>query len=197
MRNHNGGHPLDAEGQNNILEISRAWYFDKVSKAWYFDEAATLTPVDINSSLPSEIVVDYEADYSTNGQETERLSGQLSKAKIAIGQNPAQVLKRLRLMFELGSYFFQRPKKKRVLRAPASSSHTLLTFLFPKKTFNTIFAQIIADMREEHFDALAEGKHWKARWIVWRDTANLWLTVLVYLVSVLGKKVQGIWKLIP
>lgn len=109
--------------------------------------------------------------------------------------NVVSGLQRLGLKFAL----FDRSDKPRgsVHMPPGAFARRLLHFLFSKKAFEAIFAQAIIDMREEHAEALAGSELWKAKWIVFRDHINLCLTVAFYLASSMGKKVVGLWKIIP
>ncbi|MEL7690484.1 hypothetical protein [Citromicrobium bathyomarinum] len=86
-----------------------------------------------------------------------------------------------------------RPKLFR--RPPGSISESILRFVFPKKAFREVFAQAIADMRDEYIDALALHRKWHARWINVRGHLGLALTVAAYLATTVGKKVVQIWKL--
>lgn len=86
--------------------------------------------------------------------------------------------------------------RRAVVTPPGSLSVRALRFLFSKKAFEAVFAQVIADMREEFFEALDLGHRKKARWIVVRDHIGLALTVGLYLAATIGKKVRGIWTLI-
>lgn len=90
-----------------------------------------------------------------------------------------------------------RKKRSRVVVPPGYAVLHLLKFIFSKRAFDTVFSQVIIDMREEYFEALEAGKIGKARWIVLRDHLGILLTVVTYLAARVGKKVLGIWKMIP
>ena len=95
---------------------------------------------------------------------------------------------------------FSRPEgevQPKIVSPPGSLARRILAFVFPKKTFELIFAQAIADMREEHATALADEDDYKAKWIVVRDHIGLGMTVVAFLAAGVGKKVAGIWKMIP
>ncbi len=87
-------------------------------------------------------------------------------------------------------------KRMRVFSPPGKNIGRVLRILFSKKTFDNIFAQAISDMREEYYEALANGEKWKARIGHIRD--NLWiiLSVLAYLAVSVGKRAIGIWNII-
>ncbi len=52
-------------------------------------------------------------------------------------------------------------------------------------------------MRQEYIEACAQDQIWRRRWIVVRDHSNLGLTVIAYIVASVGKRLAGIWKMIP
>lgn len=85
----------------------------------------------------------------------------------------------------------------KVHQPPGSRIRATLQFVFTKKAFETVFAQAIVDMRDEHAEALSEGRMHKARWIVARDHFGLGLTVAAYLAATVGKKIMGVWSMIP
>lgn len=84
-----------------------------------------------------------------------------------------------------------------VFLPPGSTAVRLFKFLFSKKAFDSVFAEAINDMREEHAEALENRELHKARWIVVRDHFGLALTLVVYLSASFGKKLWGIWRMIP
>lgn len=84
----------------------------------------------------------------------------------------------------------------RLVSAPGSFARSVLDFVFSKKAFDDVFSQAIIDMREEHADALANQRTWKAKWIVIRDHMGLCLTVATYVSVSVGKKVATIWNMI-
>lgn len=90
-----------------------------------------------------------------------------------------------------------KPKKSKIYLPPGSSVRSVLEFIFSKKAFDGVFAQVIVDMREEHAEALAVGELRKARWIVVRGHLGIGLTVMSYLGATLGKRLAGIWQMIP
>lgn len=53
---------------------------------------------------------------------------------------------------------------KKLLRPPANRMVELLRWVMPRRSFERIFAQLIADFREEYFDDLAMGRNRKAQW---------------------------------
>jgi len=70
-----------------------------------------------------------------------------------------------------------------IASAPGATAVTVLQFLLPRSAFDDVFSQVIADMREEYFAALAEKNTAKANWILVRDNANLFLVVVQYLIA--------------
>jgi hypothetical protein len=85
----------------------------------------------------------------------------------------------------------------KIYRAPGQRASSILSFVFAHKTFDAVFSQAILDMREEYLEALASEDLLKANWIVLRDHTCLGLSVFAYLGVTIGKKVSGIWKMIP
>ena len=57
-----------------------------------------------------------------------------------------------------------------VLKAPGISMLAVAEFVFSKKQNEKVFVPIIADMREEYFEALSQSRIWKARWVRIRGT---------------------------
>ncbi len=72
-----------------------------------------------------------------------------------------------------GVFFAPPPRTShRIARPPGSWLLAIAAFLYPKKTYKLTFEPVVADMREEYFAALYEGRIWKARWMhglyVWK-----------------------------
>jgi hypothetical protein len=55
-------------------------------------------------------------------------------------------------------------------RAPGTTFHSVVDFLYSPKTVRETFEPIIADWRVEYFEALSQKKVWKTRWICVRYT---------------------------
>ena len=51
-----------------------------------------------------------------------------------------------------------------IKRPPGHLGAELLRTIFPKKTYDRVFSQILEDMREEYFAALEEGRPRLAQW---------------------------------
>jgi hypothetical protein len=62
--------------------------------------------------------------------------------------------------------------KRHVVIPPGSELLTIAEFFYSKKTYTLRFKPIVADMRQEYFEALYEKRVWKARWMyglyVWK-----------------------------
>jgi hypothetical protein len=67
-----------------------------------------------------------------------------------------------------------------IQKPPGFSLERFLRFLVSKKSYERVYGQIIADMREEYFEALHAGEKRKARWIVVRAYVSV-LTALLML----------------
>jgi hypothetical protein len=48
---------------------------------------------------------------------------------------------------------------------PGGRAYAIASFFCSKRTMARIIDPMLADMREEYFEALAKGQKWKARWI--------------------------------
>lgn len=82
--------------------------------------------------------------------------------------------------------FLRNAKQKgpgEIFSTPGATAVRVLQFLVPKKAYDEVFAQTIADTREEYFAALDEGDKAKAGWIRVRDGTNLWVVLLLYLIA--------------
>lgn len=85
--------------------------------------------------------------------------------------------------------------KTKLLSPPGSWARIGLRFVFSKKTFDNVYAQAIADMREEHAEALAHGRPWKARWVVLAYHLDLVLTLGAWFGTSVVQRVVGLWKI--
>ena len=81
-----------------------------------------------------------------------------------------------------------------IFRPPGTISILLFRTIYPKKKFEQVFQQQIADMREEYYAALMLGRAKHARWIWIRGVACLWLTVLADVPVSISKLVVHLWK---
>lgn len=89
---------------------------------------------------------------------------------------------------------FLKPTARSVSLPPASQLDAMLRFVLPARTYEQVFGQIITDMRDECFQALAAGRRWHARWIHWRVYIILAATLIVWVPAVLGKRLLAMWK---
>lgn len=72
----------------------------------------------------------------------------------------------------------------------------MLAYIFSKKANELVFSQAIADMREEHAEALQRQAFWHARWIIVRDHMNLLFSAIAYVAAYVVKHFTDIWKMI-
>jgi len=89
-----------------------------------------------------------------------------------------------------------RSVRVRIRRAPGAALISVALWLIPKKDVERILGQAIADMREEYFEALAEGRRWKARWIRVRGMLGICLAVVQRMWHRIGKFLLGFTKLV-
>ena len=81
-----------------------------------------------------------------------------------------------------------------VSRPPGSFVRRILSALYSRKSFERVFAPTLADMQLEYFEALSEGKPWKARWVLVRDHMALLSACLLRGLFGLLKVALEIWK---
>jgi hypothetical protein len=53
----------------------------------------------------------------------------------------------------------------RIKKAPGSLLLRLVDFFYSSKTVENTFLPLVADWRNEYFEALMKGRKWKAQWI--------------------------------
>ncbi len=58
--------------------------------------------------------------------------------------------------------------KSRIEKAPGTNLLTIADFFFSSKTVEQTFKPIVSDWRVEYFEALKQGRIWKARWVSMR-----------------------------
>lgn len=85
--------------------------------------------------------------------------------------------------------------KPKLISPPGSWARAVLSFVFSKKTFEQVYAQGIADLRDDYFEALAEGRLWEARKIVLSYYIRLVLTIGGWSLTSVLKKLVGLWKI--
>lgn len=81
-----------------------------------------------------------------------------------------------------------------VARPPAHNLVSIFRFLFPKKAFDNIFSQVIADGREEIFEALAGGKALRSQWLHFVLYMTLVYTAASWSIARFGRVFVVIWK---
>ena len=81
-------------------------------------------------------------------------------------------------------------------RPPASRLILLLQMIFTKIIIEHIFAQTIADMREEYYEALEANNKPLARWRHVQLYLSLSSTVIAWVVASTLKKLFAMWKAI-
>ena len=69
---------------------------------------------------------------------------------------------------------------------PGAGLRDMLHIIYPPKTAERVFDQIIADMQLEWQEAMIHEKKWLARWVWVRGVVTVFLTAAVYAVTTLG-----------
>ena len=87
-------------------------------------------------------------------------------------------------------------RSRRITAPPGSRVLAIADWLLPANDAERIVGQAVADMRDEHAQALAEDGRWKARWIVMRDTARIFLATGQAAWHRVGKFMLGFLKIV-
>lgn len=101
------------------------------------------------------------------------LAGGLSSAKWLIQLSGGMLGAALWVRWSMGSAI----RSGRLARPPGARLEQLVDFVCSRKTRDRVFLPIITDFRSEHFDALADGRVWKARWVRVRGYLGFWRAV--------------------
>ena len=80
-------------------------------------------------------------------------------------------------------------------RAPGSRVNLILQFLLPRKTYERIFAQIVADMREEYFQALNENDAPLAKWRLCQIYITVVVTLFTWFATSVWKRAVDLYKM--
>ncbi|MEO9818956.1 MAG: hypothetical protein ABJ370_14655 [Paracoccaceae bacterium] len=83
-----------------------------------------------------------------------------------------------------------------VFSAPGAMAVLILQFLVPKKAYEEVFVQVVADTRDVYFTALAEGNNVKAKWIRIRDSVILAFVFVEYLIASCLDRGMKIYKIL-
>jgi len=87
-------------------------------------------------------------------------------------------------------------RPRRLVRPPGSRLLSAAEWLLSRKNAGRIVGQAVADMRKEYFEALADGRRHKARYIVARDTARILLAAGQAAWHRVGKFLLGFFKVV-
>lgn len=92
------------------------------------------------------------------------ISGDLRLLRFSVTKLVRFTVVVLKLFFSdtFQSLTFHRPE---VREAPGTRILRIADFLYSPATVEKIFKQEVADWRFEYFEALNEGRYWKARWV--------------------------------
>jgi hypothetical protein len=78
-------------------------------------------------------------------------------------------------------------------RAPGARLDAFASFFFSKRTYATVLKPHLADMQEEYFEALSEGRWHKARWVRVRGVMCFWSHMLLQLPVSAIKLLSELW----
>ena len=86
-------------------------------------------------------------------------------------------------------------RHQKIERLPLHHFELILGFIFPKKSIDRIFGQIVADVRDSYLEALVEGKEFEASKIkFWARFEVLHCMFFFLWDCSLGKLLRSIWK---
>lgn len=88
----------------------------------------------------------------------------------------------------------RRRKPAKIVRPPGSFLLGVTSFVYSKKTFERVFQQAIADMREEYNEAILANKKWRARFIVVRGNFSVISAASLHLPVSIVRIVTTFWK---
>ena len=87
----------------------------------------------------------------------------------------------------LGGFLKTKEKTEpRLMLPPGAGLRDMLHVIYPPKTAERVFDQIIADMQLEWQEAMIHEKKWLGRWVRVRGVVTVFLTAAVYAVATLG-----------
>ncbi len=78
---------------------------------------------------------------------------------------------------------------------PASRLLAVSDFLFSKKIHTLVF-DAVADLREEYYEALAEKRNKKAKWVVFRGYLSVGSLLAMQLPLSMLKKIVALWNVV-
>ncbi len=72
---------------------------------------------------------------------------------------------------------FWRQREARIIRPIGYRLLSAADFLFSRKTNSKVLVPIIRDLQDEHTEALAEGRLWKAHYVQTRGYYAFWIAI--------------------
>lgn len=81
-----------------------------------------------------------------------------------------------------------------VSRAPGWTLLRLVSWICSPKTVKRVFLPAIRDMQYEHTEALAEGRLWKAQWVLVRGYCSVWSALVAQAPLSLAKRLYDLWR---
>ncbi len=80
-----------------------------------------------------------------------------------------------------------------VHRPPGARLDAFSSFFFSKRTYQTVLKPYLAELQEEYFEALKEGRSRKARWVRLRGVVCFWSHVLLQLPVSATRLAKKLW----
>lgn len=86
------------------------------------------------------------------------------------------------------------PRAMPLYRSPGWRLRRLAELVFSPKTCTTVLEPPLADLQKEYFQALAENRPWKARFVLIRGYWSFWSAVAAQLPISIIKQMYKLWK---
>jgi len=81
-----------------------------------------------------------------------------------------------------------------VHRSPGWGLLRFAEWFFSERTFRRVLLPTIRDLQNEHIEALAEDRVWKARWVRLRGSMAFWSAVMAQVPVSVARKLYEFWK---
>lgn len=85
-----------------------------------------------------------------------------------------------------------KPRENEIVKPAGTTFLAFVSIIFTPKTVKEVFAQEVADMRQDEIEALAAGE--PTRWIGIRGNCWLWISLVALIWVRIGKMIYTLWK---
>jgi hypothetical protein len=129
-------------------------------------------------------------------REVSRHARELAEAVVKLGNARVHGIPLVASIFASGVTVTIKAPSRQVYLPPGAMALRLLAWFVSPRTIERVYGQTVADMREEHIEALAARRPRRARWISIRGHLSLLITSLELLPISLARRIYEIWKAI-